>query len=105
MPTTTTNPQEFCAQFRDELQRDLGYTPSLCCPKCVITYIDTGYEGDCYHDGEGGPIVCAFDYDNTPLPEVVGYWKEGVLKCCRFVEEENPEKVGLNEKWRKILYS
>jgi hypothetical protein len=102
----TTNPQEFCAQFRDELHRDLGYTPSLCCPKCVITYIDTGYEGDCYHDSEDNmAIVCAFDYEDTPLTEVIGYWKEAVLKCCRFAEGEDPEKTGLTEKWRQRLYT
>lgn len=105
MPTTTTtNPQDFCAQFREELHRDLGYKPHHCCPKCVITYIDTGCEGDCYHESDDGPIVCAFDYENTPLATVISYWKEAVLKCCRYAEEEDPEKVGLTEKWRQRLY-
>ena len=102
----TTNPQVFCAQFRDELHRDLGYTPSLCCPNCAITYIDTGYEGNCYHDSEDNmAIVCVFDYEDTPMATLIGYWKEAVLKCCRFAEEENPEKVGLTEKWRQRLYT
>ncbi len=110
---TVSNPEAFCAQFRDELIADLQLRASICCPKCVITYIGGAHAGDqCYYDypddfsqpdsddeyestGETDmELHCFFDYENTDMKDVIRWWKAAVLKAC--------EKVGgvaLKEKW------
>ena len=113
-----SNPEAFCAQFRAELIADLGLRESICCPKCVITYIGGGHTGSsCYYDypddfshpdsdaeeGEEAEVPplelrCVFDYENTAMKDVIRWWIEAVLKEC--------EKVGgtpLKEKWSVML--
>ncbi len=108
---SVSNPEAFCAQFRDELIADLQLRATICCPKCVITYIGGAHAGDaCYYDypddfSQPGSdddsaelpemvLRCVFDYEDTDVRDVIRWWKEAVLKEC--------EKVGgvaLKEKW------
>ncbi len=94
---TVSNPEAFCAQFRDELIADLQLRASICCPKCVITYIGGAHTGDqCYYgypddfsqpgsDDEYESTVemnlelqCVFDYEDTEMEGEMG----GEVRCC-----------------------
>ena len=86
------NPSSFCNQFREELIRELGLMEQLCCPLCIITYVDVYQEGCC------GPEGCVFEYAE-PLENVVRYWKEAVLKEMARMEDDGT----LLAKWKGLL--
>ena len=80
----TKNPSEYANKFRADLIADLELTPSLCCPNCVITYVDGDQEGCCYYSRRGGALNCVFDFDEPiSMKEVVREWVYAVLKECR----------------------
>ncbi len=91
------NPSSVANLFRSELIKDLNLVESLCCPYCVITYVDGDYEGCCYYDSTG--LNCVFEYSNTPVEKVVGYWKEAVLKQMGRLEDDG----ALLAKWSALL--
>ena len=100
----------FCQEFRDQLIEDFGLTGSNLCPKCCITYIDGWCDEACRYepigdysskddsDDEEPPmaLVCIFDYENTPLKEVVLLWLDRVIERCE-------EDEVLIEKWRGLI--
>ena len=101
---------DFCQEFREYLIEDFGLTDINLCPKCCITYIDGWCEEACRYeplgeysskddsDDEEQPmeLVCIFDYENTPLKEVVGLWLERIIERC-----EGDEL--LIDKWRVLI--
>jgi hypothetical protein len=92
------NPMKFANQFREELIADLELVPSLCCPKCVITYVDGNYEGNCFYaDTRGKKLQCVYDFDGGTMKEAISEWIDGVLKCLRGKDDE------LVAKWRARL--
>jgi hypothetical protein len=94
------NPCEYANQFRAELQADLCLQQNLSCPKCVITYVD-GEREDCCFYARGGVLNCVFDFTMPiKMEEVVGEWKDAVLKMCR--REQGP---ALEAKWRSRLFT
>ncbi len=63
------------ALHRADLLVDLGLTPSLSCPKCVINYIDPDQEDACLAD------CCKFDFEEPTSPaEILREWSEDVLR-------------------------
>jgi hypothetical protein len=99
----TLNPREYANKFREELIIDLRLNESLCCPNCIITYINGDQEGCCFYSyAEGSkpkkhrPLVlnCVFDYEEkgSSMKEVINTWIEAVLKL---MEEDE-----LVEKWK-----
>ena len=112
------NPSDFCNQFRDELIADLKLSPSIVCPKCCITYIGE-YEDCCHYernddvsDSEDSEdeiitaevlekkytLVCAFDYCDTDMKEVIDEWVEKLLKICHEVGGD-----ALQQKWKQKI--
>lgn len=78
------NPEEFSNKFRDDLIKDLELVSSLCCPKCIITYVDGNYEGNCFYSDENGKeLNCVYDFEDISMKEVINEWIYGVLKIIR----------------------
>jgi hypothetical protein len=128
----TVSPYKFANQFCDELIKDLKLTSDLCCPKCVITYVDGSVEGCCFYsmketgsddsshsdnsDSEceesNNILNCIFDYDRfglfgeTTQKEVDHIWIDAVLKECKKIDDafgvEHGQK-SLFEKWTEIF--
>jgi hypothetical protein len=99
--------QEFIAPFRDDLLCDLRMSEVGACPKCSIMYVTGSFEDTCRYErcnSGGSPascdsdsdssdeeiteevlakkytLVCIFDYDDTPLLEIVKEWSEKLYK-------------------------
>ncbi len=110
------SPYKFANQFREELIIDLKLCSTLCCPKCVITYVDGSVEGCCYYsvktsdsddcskscdsdssdydcDESNHILNCVFDYDRygilgeTTQKEVDLIWINAALKECKRFDE------------------
>jgi hypothetical protein len=92
------NPEHFCNQHKKELIEDLKLTPSLCCPKCIVNYIDNTYEDSCRLEEieENMELVCQFDYYDTKIETIIKYWITDVLKQCYEVGG-----IELYDKWIK----
>lgn len=91
----TKNPSEYANKFRADLITDLELTASLCCPNCVITYVDGDQEGCCYYSRRG-KLNCIFDFDEPiSMAEVVREWIYAVLKEIKREKGEEMEA-----KWR-----
>jgi hypothetical protein len=91
----TKNPSEYANKFRADLIADLELSPSLCCPNCVITYVDGDQEGCCYYSRRR-VLNCVFDFDEPiSMKEVVREWVYAVLKECRRIGGAQ-----LEAKWR-----
>jgi hypothetical protein len=113
----TVNPAAFVAQFREDLIADLCLRASITCPKCCITYIDE-YDDCCRYEricdsgndsDSDSPItaevlardyelVCVFDYEDTPMSEVLNEWTERLLKDCQETGGD-----ALREKWAQKI--
>lgn len=90
---------KFANQFREELITDLELVSSLCCPKCIITYVDGNYEGNCFYaDTRGKKLQCVYDFDAGTMKEAIGEWIDGVLKTCKRLKGDE-----LVTKWRARL--
>lgn len=112
----TINPCKFANQFMTELIQDLQLMTTLCCPKCIITYVDNDQEGCCYYSETDGKLElnCVFDYNihglfllckDTTEDEVNQLWIEAVLKECKHFDEMNDlsEEQSLFEKWTEMF--
>jgi hypothetical protein len=102
----TLNPREYANQFREELITDLYLEETLCCPNCVITYIDGDCEGCCFYsyDEEGENqraliLNCVFDFEEkgSSMKEVIDAWVDAVLKTMK--------EDALVEKWKTRFQS
>ncbi len=93
------NPSEFANKFRSELIADLELVSSLCCPKCVITYVDGNYDGNCFYADENGTnLQCIYDFEGCSMKEAISEWIDGVVKeCRRRISDE------LADKWKERL--
>jgi hypothetical protein len=78
------NPEKFCNQYKKELIQDLKLTEKLCCPKCIINYVNNDYDDTCRleENDEIVELVCQFDYYDTKMETIIKYWITGVLKQC-----------------------
>ncbi len=119
---TTIDPSEFAKQFREELIADLGFSPSILCPKCCITYIGE-YDDCCRYeriDSESGSesdleededevitkeilekkyrLACVFEYYGTDMKELLNEWAEKLLKDCYRIGGDE-----LKQKWEQKI--
>lgn len=96
---SVVNPCKYAQQFRNELIIDLELTPSLCCPKCIITYVDNWTDGCCSYSASKEPVLnCIYDFENTNEEEAIREWQDGVLKMLRRYYRDD-----LEEKWRQYF--
>lgn len=80
-------------QHRAELLIDLELMPSLCCPKCVINYIDPDYDDSCLAD------CCQYEFEApTSHMEILQEWIEDVLR-----EAYRTAGIRLYSKWAERL--
>ena len=110
----TVSPKEFANQFRAELIADLNLSPSITCPTCCITYVGE-YDDCCRYERIGDSdsdsdavtaevlateyeLVCVFDFEDTPMKEVLDEWTERLLKDCYAVGGDE-----LRQKWAKKI--
>jgi hypothetical protein len=119
----SVNPAAFVAQFREELIADLNLRASITCPKCCITYVGEyddccRYERVCSSDNSSdsdsgsdsdSPItaevlardyelICVFDYEDTPMQEVLNEWTNRLLKDCYEIGGD-----ALQQKWAQKI--